>query len=80
MEKSWNFRKKEESQGKVMEWLSKLKSFTFPLVKSDDLSFYQNAISRSQGKVREDESRRKWPPGGGGGGGLCTHLETPGFL
>ena len=49
------------NQGKVIEFkqLSKSKSPTIPQVQSDDLSFYQSAISRSQGKVREDESSEK---------------------
>ena len=55
-EKGWN------TQGKVREFekkignsgnlnsLSKRKSFVIPSVQSNDLSFYQNVISRSQGR------------------------------
>ena len=50
------------NQGKVIEFkqLSKSKSATIPQVQSDDLSFYQSAISRSQGnssEVRESQGK-----------------------
>ena len=61
-EKSGSFRKKEESQEKSgnLDRLSKRKRSTVLNVQSDDLSFFQNVISRSQGKIREDESRKNY--------------------
>ena len=50
------------NQGKVREFklLSRSKSLTIPQVHSDDLSFYQNAVSRSQenfSEVREKSGK-----------------------
>ena len=68
-EKSGNLRKKEESQGKVMEFRQFVLTlkFTTPQFQLDDLSFCQNAISRSHGKfskVREESGKVKFETGG----------------
>ena len=59
--------KEEESKEKISEKLGNLNrlsersSFTIPLVQSDDLSFYQNGISRSQGNFSEvRDSQGRW--------------------
>ena len=52
---SEKFEKNEENQGKSgnLNRLYERKSFTIPWVQSDDLSFYQNPTSRSQGNFSE---------------------------
>ena len=47
-----NLRKKGEKSGNLSS-LSKHKSFIIPYVQFDDLSFYENAISKSQGNSSE---------------------------
>ena len=76
VKKSWNsqakvreFEKNEESWRKVRKFkqLSKSKSLTLPYVQSDDLSFYQNAVSRSQkNSLRSGKSQGRWKSGKSG--------------
>ena len=56
-----NLRGKREKSGNLNSQ-SKRKSCTIPFVQSDDLSFYQNATSKSQGnsfQVREKSGKIK---------------------
>ena len=52
-EKFGNLREKEESSGKSRGIFYRLYQVTQKFCQLDDLSFYQNAVSRSPGKLSE---------------------------